>query len=156
MRVSDDVNVVVRWEPLASNSEEGWDRLGCLYAYLAPTTPEILYVGKAWSVTVRGRWHRSAKEQFWGDLERERRIRTHRAIVGQIVLRPGQRLSHQLLCDIESLLIQQVGPWGNIQSRWSRIARPDLVVACRGAWPSRNRLFRDVATDTTSERKSLR
>jgi hypothetical protein len=101
-------------------------------------------MGKSWAVTVRGRWERAAKEQFWNDLERERNIPTHRAIHGEIVLPPGNRLSPELLSDIESLLIYKIKPWGNIQSREFRISRPGYVVACRGAWPHRKKIFQDI------------
>lgn len=123
--------------------DDGWRRLRCLYAYLVPRTREVLYIGKAWGVSVRARWRRSGKDAFWDDLERERRILKHVAVIGEILLPRSKRLSHELLCDIESLLIQQVQPWGNIQSRISRTARPGFVVVCRGAWPVRKKVYTD-------------
>jgi len=44
---------------------------------------EILYIGKSWGVTVRGRWNRTAKEGFWDDLETERGIHEHRVLFGE-------------------------------------------------------------------------
>lgn len=123
--------------------DDGWRRLRCLYAYLAPRTREILYIGKAWSVSVRARWSRSGKDAFWHDLERERGILKHAALLGEVLLPHSKHLSHELLSDIESLLIHQVRPWGNIQARVSRIARPGFVVVCRGLWPSRTKVFTD-------------
>jgi len=132
----------VHWRHLTPD-DEGWNEVGCLYAYLAPRTREILYIGKAWNATVRARWNRSGKYAFWEDLERQRGIHKHSPLLGEIALRPRQRLTRELLPDIESLLIQQVQPWGNIQSRVTRISRPRFVVVCRGAWPTRKKVFRD-------------
>ena len=132
----------VHWRHLQPD-DVGWSQVRCLYAYVAPKAHEILYFGKAWGVTVRARWNRSGKYEFWDDLERERGIYKHGALLGEIALPPRQRLTHHLLCDIESLLIQQMLPWGNIQSRMTRISRPDFVVVCRGAWPARKKVFRD-------------
>lgn len=136
------MRVEVHWQYL-NDGHDGWNQIRCLYAYVAPLKPEILYIGKSWGVSVRQRWCRSGKENFWDDLEKQRKMREHRALLGEVELFKGQRLTHQLLCDIESLLIEQVQPWSNIQSRLSRIARPGLVVACNGDWPGRQRLYRD-------------
>jgi hypothetical protein len=135
-------DVEIHWRPLLGR-DEGWGAMQCLYSYLAPRTAEVLYIGKSWGVTVRGRWARSAKEGFWDDLETERGITKHVPLLGEIALFDGMRLSHQLLSDVESLLIREVQPWGNIQSKRSRISRPGLIVCCRGAWPMRRKLFRD-------------
>jgi hypothetical protein len=135
--------VNVDWYPLDEGFEEAWEATRCLYAYLAPPRDEIVYIGKSWSVSVRNRWRREAKPAFWEDLERERGIFEH-AVLGGFVSPPlGGRLTHQLLTDAESLLIQQVQPWGNIQSRSSRTSRPGMTLRCRGDWPLRRRTFRD-------------
>lgn len=138
-----EYDAIVHWSPLKP-ADRRWGDRQCLYAYLAPKTPEILYIGKSWGVTVRGRWHHYAKGHFWTDLERERRMLSHRVIHGEIVLPPGKRLSRELLSDIESLLICGIKPWGNIQSRNSRTSRPGYIVACRGSWPHRSRMFLDA------------
>lgn len=142
MSISPDITI--RWHPLTAD-HEGWKTKRCLYAYLAPRTNEILYIGKAWGVTVRGRWSRTAKENFWKDLERERGIRAHSPLFGEVELHYPGNLSSKLLADIESLLIAAEQPWGNIQSRNSRIARPGLAVKCIGRWPGRARIYVDNA-----------
>jgi len=132
----------IDWRFLNEN-DEGWRQVRCLYAYLAPSTLEILYIGMAWNATVRERWKRSGKYQFWDDLEKERGIRNHCPLLGELSLPPRRRLTRALLCDVESLLIQQVQPWGNIQSRFSRISSTGLIVRCEGDWPVHHRVFRD-------------
>ncbi len=124
--------------------DEGWSAIRCLYAYLAPRTKEILYIGKAWGVSVRERWSRSAKAEFWADLERRRGIRSHGVLLGELALPRNVRLTQHLLADIESLLIHELKPWGNIQCRDSRISRPGLMVRCRGSWPVGQTMYRDV------------
>lgn len=136
-------DAVVYWSSLRPDDHK-WDDRHCLYAYLAPETKEVLYIGKAWGVSVRGRWRRYAKERFWNDLERYRRIRSHCVLHGEIILPPGRCLGHKLLTDIESLLICGIKPWGNIQSRHSRRYRPGYVVACYGSWPHQAELFVDA------------
>jgi hypothetical protein len=142
MKTSADIKVT--WHQL-SEDHPGWSECRCLYAYTAPRTCEILYIGKAWGVTVRGRWNRAAKEKFWEDLERERGIHKHGALFGELQLTYPGRLSSELLSDVESLLIFQEQPWGNIQSRNSRIARPGLSVECVGKWPGGARIYMDNA-----------
>lgn len=93
--------------------------------------------------SVRARWNRSGKYDFWDDLEEQRGIKAHTPLLGEISLLAGERLTHAFLCDIEGLLIREVQPWGNIQSRKSRILRPGLVVRCRGSWPLHQKVFRD-------------
>jgi len=134
------MTVTVDWYP-ADEVEDAWDLRHCLYAYLA-RGGEILYIGKSWGVSVRGRWTRSAKPAFWNALERERHIFDHNAVVGLLELPSQRRLTEQLLADVESLLIYAEQPWGNIQSRRSRIQRPGLTVRSRGDWPGR-RAYRD-------------
>ena len=114
-----------------------------LYAYIGPKN-EVLYIGKVDGTTVRQRWSRSGKEAFWSDLERERNIFKHAAIFGAIELELGRRLTQELLADIESLLINRVQPWGNIQCCNMRIARPGLHVRCAGSWPLVKRQFYDA------------
>ncbi len=134
--------VSLHWRTLGDETgADGWSFTCALYAYLAPRSPEVLYIGKADGCSVRERWRQ--KEAFWRDLENQRRLRTHRAIVAQIAVPEGARLTRELLADIESLLIHQVKPWGNIQSVSSRIQRPGLVVRCSGSWPLSQRVFRD-------------
>lgn len=135
-----DVDVV--WSRL-HDDHSGWDAYGCLYAYQAPRGRELLYIGKSWGVSVRGRWNYQAKSSFWDDLERERGIRTHIPLIGELYLPKGRRISEKLLADVESLLIYSIEPWGNIQSIQSRRSRPGLTVTCGGDWPHRKRVFLD-------------
>lgn len=134
----------VCWSRVLEKSDELWERSGVLYAYVARDNREILYIGKSDGTTVRQRWTRSAKEGFWDDLERQRAIFKHAVIVGEIGLEEGDRLTRELLADIESLLIKRILPWGNIQSCHSRISRPGLRVICGGDWPINKSEFRDL------------
>jgi len=132
------MNVHVYWEE-AHDDHAGWNWNRALYAYLHPSTSEILYVGKADGTTVSARWSAADKERLWRDLERERGIFDHRVLVGEPVT--SARLTRQALADIESLLIFAIEPWGNIASTRSRISRPGLVVRNHGrAWPGPQRV----------------
>jgi hypothetical protein len=93
---------------------------------------------------VRARWHRFAKEGFWNDLEKHRKIKNHYTLLGEVNLAYKGRLTDQLLADVESLLILTEQPWGNIQSKQSRISRHGLVVQCSGTWPSRQEVYSDA------------
>lgn len=133
------MDIEVRWTTIDGGGDDpAWGQTRVLYAYLAPSDNEILYIGKADGTTVRGRWKRSAKDEFWTALERERGINRHVVIVGKIYASEGVRLTRELLADIESLLIMREQPWGNIQSTQSRISRPGLRVECSGDWPGRS------------------
>ncbi len=137
--------VIVNWQQ--PDSEPGlWNVWRGLYAYLnldGDDESEILYIGKVDGTTVRQRWRRSGKVGFWDSLEKKRGIYFHGVIVGLILLPVGQRLSRKLVTDIESLLINRVCPWGNIQCRNSRASRPSLVVRCEGEWPLTQTFFED-------------
>ena len=134
------MNVTVAWVP-AEAADHGSGVFRCLYAYLIPPDHEIVYVGRSWGVSVRGRWSRSAKPEFWDALERQRGVRRHRIVIGIPLLPEGRRLTFELLSDVESLLIWHEQPWGNIQCRRSRISRPGLRVRCEGDWPGRPQYF---------------
>ncbi len=135
--------VIVDWRDVSGDADESWDQLRCLYAYLAPNG-ELLYIGKAWGKTVRERWQREAKLHFWNDVERDLAVHEHCVSVGTLALLPNQRLTGELLADVESLLIQRTQPWGNLQCRTSRIERPGLIVQCRGHWFG-SQTYRDAA-----------
>lgn len=135
--------ITVHWSPLDNEGESPlWFANRGLYAYVGPKN-EMLYIGKVDGTTVRQRWNRSRKEAFWNDLERERGVFKTAVIFGEIELETGSRLTRELLADIESLLIKRVQPWGNIQSRNTRIRRPDLHVRCAGSWPLQKSQFYD-------------
>lgn len=134
------LEVTLRWYGVDPAGDPCWSYTRALYAYLAPRTHEVLYIGKADGCSVRERWRE--KSAFWRDLERQRSIFSHGVIVAE--LEGDFRLTRQLLADIESLLIHRLQPWGNIQCRSSRnYSRPEMRVTCRGAWPLRRRMFRD-------------
>jgi len=137
------MNIHLHWRCLGTEQDPGWQLSRCMYAYAAPHSNEILYIGKAWGKTVRERWCRSGKEDFWDDLEQQRGIGRHATLLGEVALLPGCRFTHELLSDIESLLIHRLQPWGNIQSRTSRIERPELSVRCIGTWPPSRKLYED-------------
>ena len=137
-------DIIVRWHFL-SPEDPGWKSMRCLYAYVAPNKKEILYIGKCWGVTVKARWVRTAKESFWNDLERNRKIEEHFVLLGEVGLTYRRRLTNELLADVESLLIMGEQPWGNIQCKESRIPRPGLVVRCAGSWPGKARFYKDNA-----------
>ena len=135
--------VTVWWTPLDNaGTHPLWSANRGLYAYVGPRN-EMLYIGKVDGTTVRQRWNRSGKETFWNDLERERVIFKTAVIFGEIELETGSRLTRELLADIESLLIKKLQPWGNIQSRNTRIPRLGLHVRCAGSWPLQKRQFYD-------------
>lgn len=135
------LRITLNWH-VVSDDDHRWSYNRTLYAYLAPRASEILYIGKADGCTVRERWRE--KRQFWADLERDRNLKSHRVIIAEWEITPGCRMTQELLSDVESLLIFEVKPWGNIQARSSRIIRPGLQVECRGAWPLAKRVFRDA------------
>jgi hypothetical protein len=135
-------DIIVKWR-LLQPDDEGWLSSQCLYAYITVDKKEILYIGKAWGVSVRGRWNRASKENFWDDLERKRRIFNHLVLLGKLTITYSGRLTSKLLADTESLLIMGEQPWGNIQSRKSRIKRPGLIVKCEGEWPGKVRFYKD-------------
>jgi hypothetical protein len=143
MKTSSDLVVRLHWKYVGGDDDPRWRYQRALYAYLAPQKGEILYLGKCDGTTVRARWKYSAKTGVWDFVNNDRGLRSHRLIVADIELPPGQRLTRELLGDVESLLINRVGTCSNIQCRSSRIQRPDLQVRCLGAWPLATRVFHD-------------
>ena len=131
----DQFTVCVDWVALPLEHND-WNASRYLYAYLAPDEVEILYIGMTWDQTIGARWNYSAKPAFWRYLRRDRRLTHHITLAGHIDLAPGRRLSKALLIHIESLLINDLQPGGNIQATASRTSRPGMVVQCLGpAWP---------------------
>jgi hypothetical protein len=113
----DDERIILDWQDV--NHESGrwadrWHYNLALYSILHPDEDEILYLGKADGCTVRSRWNADDKhERVWSRIEDERDIFEHGFIVGEFRLPDGQRLSRQLVCDVESFLIHQIKPWAN-------------------------------------------
>jgi hypothetical protein len=97
--VGNIMTVGVKWRYIRVDDDPAWDWSRVLYSYLDPAGKEILYIGKAVGTTVRGRWNRSAKENFWDDLEEERGIyRTRKEPTGSAVLISCCRQRHGFYC----------------------------------------------------------
>lgn len=144
----DDDRIILDWRD--ANHENGrwsdrWDYNLALYAILHPTAAEILYLGKADGCTVKTRWNADDKhDRVWGRIEDELGLFEHGFIVGEFRLPDGQRLTRQLVCDVESLLIHQIKPWANTSNVKSRgYSRPGMLVYCQGHWPLPRKTFRD-------------
>lgn len=120
-----------------------WKLCRGLYLYGHPEEDEILYIGKVDGTTVRRRWNRGAKRGFWEALEADRNLHEHTLLAGVIELEAGNHLSRAMICDIESLLINRIQPWGNIQCRNTRIMRAGLSVLCEGEWSYAPNFFRE-------------
>jgi hypothetical protein len=128
------MSVQLHWQYTGGEDENlDFDRV--LYAYLHPRTSAILYIGKADFCTVRERLYGRHKEAIFESMMRELGLTELHAIVGVPVLAGGKRLTSELLADMESLLIIELQPLYNRQSRHSRISRPGLAVRCLGDWP---------------------
>jgi hypothetical protein len=89
-----------------------WDYNLSLYAILHPTAYDILYLGKATVAPILSRWNVDDKhDRVWSRIEGERELFEHGFIVGEFRLPDGQRLTRQLVCDVERLLVHQIKPW---------------------------------------------
>lgn len=145
----DDERIILDWQDV--HHETGrwsarWDYNLALYAILHARRDEIVYFGKADGCTVRARWKADDKhERVWRRIEEELGLFKHGFIVGEFRLPEGQRLTRQVVCDVESLLIYQLKPWANSRNAKSRgrYSRPGMVIYCQGHWPLRRRTFRD-------------
>ena len=138
------LSVTLHWYWLESDDDPRWKHEVALYAYLAPVRAEIYYLGKCDRTTVRGRTSYSAKGKAWDCINE--RSKTHRHIVAEIEVE--QRLTRQLLADIESLLIFTIQPCCNVQNTKSRgkHCRPGMKVVCKGsAWPLSKRTYWDTS-----------
>lgn len=136
------MNIKIKWQ-YTGISEESLNFSRVLYAYLHPDTSEILYTGKADFCTVKKRLSGKHKEAIFNEMISDIGIGKLHAIVGILHIPEGRRFSSELLADIESLLIINVQPQYNIQSRQSRISRPGLSVQCSGKWPHEQKYFVD-------------
>ncbi len=99
--------VIIDWqEPAIFRERLEWSR--ALYAILHPETDEILYLGKADGCTVLDRWNADDKhDRVWSALKANG-IHIHKFIVGGFCTQ--QRLTRELLSDVESLLIYWIKP----------------------------------------------
>ena len=136
--------IEVQWTFLDHDRPPLWADCFCLYAYLHPEHDGLLYVGKAEYSTVPERLHGDHKAELFDDIYHEYEIEQVRVLHGELLLEEGHRRSSELLGDVESLLIMRLQPFGNIQSRSSRIMRPGLRVECTGDWPFKRFRFHDV------------
>lgn len=133
------LDVTVEWyEP----DEDDWNRPRQVYAYLHPTTREILYIGKADYTSPRERWNGHNGDGLFESFEKEFGVEEWDTILGEVVEMDGiSRLSVPLLGDIEELLIWHIEPPGNVQVPEPK--RIGLKITCEGAWPSEEKVFED-------------
>ncbi len=136
--------IEVLWSELDDGADPLWSGQYCLYAYLHARRDWLLYLGKANFASVRHRLGGAHKDQLFADISRRYGTDEVRVLHGELLLRDGRRRTSELLADVESLLIMRLLPFGNIQSRKSRIARPGLRVHCVGDWPFKRFRFHDV------------
>jgi len=137
--------IEIEWYLITGDDDEAWDWTNVLYAYIDPDNDEVLYIGKAYgpSTSVRLRFQAEDKSALWNFLENELSITDVDVLVGDVCLEQDQKLTRQLLADIENLLIFREDPVGNKQSTQSRgITRPGMRIKCTGDWPSQ-RLYID-------------
>jgi hypothetical protein len=139
------MSVRIDWQTIDSEDDgDGlWDEFRVLYAYAHRR--QIHYMGKAWGTTVRGRWRARDKRPVLDHLERALGIDLDRLGILLGVVRADQRLTRELLADLESLLILRLDPLANIRNTRSRsISRPGLVVSCVGDWPLQQKRYVDT------------
>ncbi len=138
------MTIEVRWRRVNDDHDPAWRWNRCLYAYRHPRSGRILYLGKADGASVHGRFNASDKAALRRHLVRRVGVDRIGLVVGALALKDSRRLTRQLMADIESLLIHEVQPVGNVQGKRSRINRPGMRVKCSGAWPERRRVFVDA------------
>jgi hypothetical protein len=140
--MAEGFTIKLYWYAIEGDDDSRWRYDLALYAYLAPVKAEIYYLGKCDRTTVRGRASYSAKPAVWDCINE--RSKYHRLIIVEIEIE--QRLTRELLGDIESFLIYEIKPCCNVQNTRSRgkHSRPGMRIECRGkAWPLSRRVFRD-------------
>jgi hypothetical protein len=136
------MSVKILWYEINDENKILWKVNRGLYAYLGPEN-EILYIGKVNGTTVRQRFQPSAKPNLWNFIVNGLGHSYVSVIVGFVELPEGFRHSRQRLSDIESLLIYEIKPPGNVACRNTRISRPGLTVTCRGKWDYHRKKFLD-------------
>lgn len=138
------MKVIIDWQYISEASTHLWQLTRCLYSY-TDAKGELLYIGKvaALASSVRRRWSRSGKGSFWDFIEQDLGVFEHCTLVGLVQLPVGNRYSPQLLADIETLLIHQCQPPGNVDCKSTRIRRPGLSIQCKGDWPHFRKVFVD-------------
>lgn len=148
-------------------ADHKWQMSGVLYAYLDPSTAldpgtaEMLYIGKAVGCTVLQRLEAPDKNGFFADLKRKQRkdAGVVSVMVGMIKPADGSmpiRVTRELIADIESLLINKIKPWGNIQFlRQRNISRLGMRVKCAGDWPLEQNMYVDLKPPLPNPRSPL-
>jgi hypothetical protein len=142
--------IILDWRDVNHKSgrwADRWDYTIAIYGILHPAEDKILYVGKAdgYTSTVRRRWGAADKhDRVWRRIEEERGLFEHGFIVGELRTPIGLRLTRELVCDIESLLIHRIQPWANRQNTKSRgYTRRGMSVFCQGHWRLKRKTYRD-------------
>jgi len=137
--------IEVEWHYIAGARDREWNRTNVLYAYTDPEDDVILYIGKAYgpSTSVRLRFQADDKADFRDFITNELGVKKVNVLVGTLILEEGERLTRQLLADVEGLLIFREDPCGNVQNtRSRRISRSGMRIKCTGDWPGQ-RLYID-------------
>lgn len=133
-----DMRVEVRWS-YAGEGEENLEFSGVLYAYVHPTTREVLYVGEATYAGVRERFNGWSKEALLAQIQAAEGLPVVHAIVGVPWLPAGERYSRAMLAAVQSFLILKMRPRYNVLDPLPPLPPPELRVACRGDWPARRK-----------------
>lgn len=136
------MDIEIEWR-YTDGDEENIKFSRVLYAYLHPNTSDILYIGKADRCTVRERLFGAHKEGIFDKMINDLGITELHAIIGVLCIPKERKYSGELLSDIESMLIMNVQPEYNTQSRKSRMSRQGLSVLCIGDWPYEQKCFID-------------
>ena len=137
------MGVRLYWQTVGDDDDELWKESRVLYAYAHRR--QVHYIGKAWGTTVRGRWQARDKQDVLDHIDYELGVELAHLKILVGVVESDQRLTHELLADLESLLILRVSPLANIQYTSSRsIGRPGMVINCSGAWPLKQKRYVDT------------
>jgi hypothetical protein len=156
-RVSSVRSRVLRWfgfdQPVSQPNAELWACTRALYAFFDPETAQPLYIGKAWGSKVHRRVHAKDKRRVMAIIRDEYRLGLPdlNIYVGLVNLDRKGRLTHQLLTELEQLLIHQLEPCANTHSTQSYTCRDGLCVRCSGDWPMR---IDEVGADARREQEA--
>jgi len=148
------MRIEVDWTFLDDDPHPLWADSFSLYAYLHLDLDRLLYVGKADYSTVRERLHGDHKADVLDDISRRYGIEQVRVLHGELLLEEGHRRSSEHLGDVESLLIMRLQPFGNIQSRSSRVMRRGLPCSAPAIGDSSDSAF-TIRSDSSLDRTAL-
>lgn len=140
------LDVEVEWSEIQGLHDTQWDEGYCLYAYIAPDSPEILYIGHTKYSSIRQRKYGNHKVGVYQRILENTGLHKNelRVFRGDVWLEEGKRRSKKLLLQVETLLIHRIRPCGNTAyTRTRSIARLGMWVDCRGDWPHVQCQFRD-------------